>query len=103
MVRHHLPNIPIGVPGIAVRQAVWCCTGAPHGFGRQPHLELDVEAALAARARRVEVRQWGGVIGRPCPGYAVWIQGFERYDPWRDRSRKILREKWAERLVFPAL
>src|SRR5690606_41052649 len=85
------------------RQAGRRIAALAHGRGLYQGLELQVEAAALAVARRFEVRQWLRMVGRTSPGAAKRRERIERDDPRRDRRREVLGEEGTERLVRPGL
>jgi hypothetical protein len=69
----------------------------------QPDLEFDVDRAMLAVARRLQIGQGLGMVGRACPRQAVGRQGFEGDDPGRDGGREVLAKKGPEGRHLPEL
>src|SRR4051812_43329595 len=68
------------------------------------HLEDDVQSTSPIVLLIAQVVERPRIaLGAAERLAAKRLECFQRDDPWRHRSRKALREEWAERLVFPRL
>ncbi len=104
VVRDELRGRPVGgFGGVAAREPRGRFARGAHLRGLQQHFERDVQRAAFSVRGRIEVSQRLRVSRGPLEPGAERRQRFHRHDPWRQRAREVLREKRAERLVFPGL
>jgi len=104
VVCHHLRHGPIDRRERTLREAQRCSPGFPHRRARKIGLKRDVEAAMGAVLRIVEIRQRRRIVGGPRRRRDTERrQRLLRHHPGRYGRGEILAQERPERLVFPAL
>src|SRR4051812_1738768 len=99
----HLRHRPVLMPEAGMAQPLGANAAVTMLRGFEPDLELNVQRPVGADLLGFQIRQRLWFIGSALPGLPIGSQCLHRHDPRRNRRRKVLAQKRAERRHLPEL